>query len=337
MAFANVQVDHSVIVGAVYVDEPGLATEALVDVVEELTGSVDVGGDNDVAIAREINGGAGAGTYFVASNSLGGSNEAGIQFYTSSTTFRASLVAHATSTTLSSSQQLKLDYSGGGIKLALNDAGVRISSTGGFVAGTSTFELLQGAASGIGNIPLFLITTGTNTSNLSASTENIDVRINTSATRTFSTGAITTQRNMVVIAPTYAFSGASTITTAATLAVTGAPVAGTNATLTRRFSFLSQADTGLFTLDGGIEKILARPAVIRGATAIATIVQVAPGAELRLDALRAAFGNGIEAGASAFDGILIARIVAPDGFTLRRALLDALAALGRVPPPAFTL
>ncbi len=91
------------------------------------------------------------------------------------------------------------------------------------------------------------------------------------------------------------------------------------------------------TLDGGIEKILARPAVAANAAAIATLVQVAPDAELRLDALRAAFGNEIEAGASAFDGILVARVVAPDGFTLRRALLDALAALDCAPPRAFTL
>jgi urease accessory protein len=91
------------------------------------------------------------------------------------------------------------------------------------------------------------------------------------------------------------------------------------------------------TLDGSIEKILARPAVAASAAAIATLVQVAPGAETQLDALRAAFGNEIEAGASAFDGILIARIIAPDGFMLRRAVLDALAALDCAPPPAFTL
>jgi urease accessory protein len=66
-------------------------------------------------------------------------------------------------------------------------------------------------------------------------------------------------------------------------------------------------------------------------------LQVAPDAETRLDALRAAFGNEIEAGASAFDGVLIARLIAPDGFMLRRALLDALTALDCAPPPAFTL
>jgi urease accessory protein len=103
----------------------------------------------------------------------------------------------------------------------------------------------------------------------------------------------------------------------------------------RRSGRLMFADA--LTLDGGIDKILARPAVAAGAAAIATLVQVAPDAQTRLDALRAAFGNEIEAGASAFDGILIARLIAPDGFTLRRALLDALTALDCAPPPAFTL
>jgi len=91
------------------------------------------------------------------------------------------------------------------------------------------------------------------------------------------------------------------------------------------------------TLDGSIEKILARPAVAAGAAAVATLVQVSPDAETKLDAVRAIFNSDIEAGASAFDGVLYARFVAPDGFALRRALLDALTALDCAPPPAFTL
>ncbi len=52
-------------------------------------------------------------------------------------------------------------------------------------------------------------------------------------TRQWATGAITTQREFLVNAPTYAFVGASTITTAATVAISGAPIAGTNATITK--------------------------------------------------------------------------------------------------------
>jgi len=51
-------------------------------------------------------------------------------------------------------------------------------------------------------------------------------------TRQWATGAITNQREFAVNAPTYAFVGASTITTAATLYVSGAPIAGANATIT---------------------------------------------------------------------------------------------------------
>ena len=90
-------------------------------------------------------------------------------------------------------------------------------------------------------------------------------------------------------------------------------------------------------LDGAIEKILARSAVAKGANAIATIVRVAPDAEAGCEALRAAFDLEIEAGASAFDGILITRLIARDGFTLRRAIIAALCAIGSPPPRAYLL
>jgi urease accessory protein len=90
-------------------------------------------------------------------------------------------------------------------------------------------------------------------------------------------------------------------------------------------------------LEGAIEKILARSAVAKGANAIATIVRVAPDAEAGCEALRAAFDLEIEAGASAFDGILITRLIARDGFTLRRAIIAALCAIGSPPPRAYLL
>jgi urease accessory protein len=90
-------------------------------------------------------------------------------------------------------------------------------------------------------------------------------------------------------------------------------------------------------IEGDVEKILARPAVANGAAAIATIVRVASDAAAGLDALRAALDPGIEAGASAFDGILVARLIARDGFTLRRAIIAALCAIGSPPPRAYLL
>ncbi len=69
----------------------------------------------------------------------------------------------------------------------------------------------------------------------------------------------------------------------------------------------------------------ARPAALNGGAAYAALLLVAPDAECFLAPLRAAIGD--TGGASAFDGRLFCRMVAPDGFALRRALLPALKVL----------
>ncbi len=86
-------------------------------------------------------------------------------------------------------------------------------------------------------------------------------------------------------------------------------------------------------LDGDIASLLATPATANGAGAAATLWLVAPDAATRLDALRTALA-GAEAGASCWDGMLVARLLAPDAAALRRGVLAALAVLrdGRVPP-----
>jgi len=68
-----------------------------------------------------------------------------------------------------------------------------------------------------------------------ASTESVGVKYDLSATRQWATGALTLQREMLVQAPTYGFVGASTLSDAASFAVSGPPVAGTNATITRKW------------------------------------------------------------------------------------------------------
>src|SRR5581483_9498 len=62
----------------------------------------------------------------------------------------------------------------------------------------------------------------------------------------------TTQRASLFQAPTYAFSssGAQVITNAATVAITGAPIAGTNCTITNDYSLWVQSGAARF--DGGI-------------------------------------------------------------------------------------
>ena len=75
-------------------------------------------------------------------------------------------------------------------------------------------------------------------------------------------------------------------------------------------------------------------AVLGGMTGFATLLHAAPGAERRLDALRGAL-PAHEAGAtSPVPGLVLARILATDGATLRRHVLRALDILrnGRHPP-----
>jgi len=75
-----------------------------------------------------------------------------------------------------------------------------------------------------------------------ANEEYNDVLFNFSRTATWAAGTISNQRAFAVTAPTYAFASASTIVNAATVAIEGAPIAGTNATLTNRVALWVQAD-----------------------------------------------------------------------------------------------
>ena len=72
-----------------------------------------------------------------------------------------------------------------------------------------------------------------------------------------------------------------------------------------------------------VEEALARPAIGGGTRAVATLLLVAPDAAARLEGLRAAL-DAYEAGASAWNGMLLARILAPDAATLRLAVVAGL-------------
>ncbi len=74
-------------------------------------------------------------------------------------------------------------------------------------------------------------------------------------------------------------------------------------------------------LNGEISTTLQRPAIANDARAVATLVHVAPDAETALAPLRDALPQG---GASAWDGLLVARILAPDGAALRKSVIAAL-------------
>jgi urease accessory protein len=85
----------------------------------------------------------------------------------------------------------------------------------------------------------------------------------------------------------------------------------------RRAGRLVYADT--LRLDGPVSELLARPAIAGGNAALATFLHVAPDAALRLDEARGLLdGAGCACGASAWNGLLAVRFLAPDIGTLRR-------------------
>jgi len=94
----------------------------------------------------------------------------------------------------------------------------------------------------------------------------------------------------------------------------------------RRDGRLVYADA--LAVDGDPAAALDRPGLGRGARAVATLLFVAPAAAALIDPLRAALAGaqGL-AGASAWNGLLVARFAAPDGAVLRRDLISALGIL----------
>ena len=85
-------------------------------------------------------------------------------------------------------------------------------------------------------------------------------------------------------------------------------------------------------LEGPIHDLIGRPAALAGNIAYATIIYAAPDAAERLDRLRSLLGEGI-GGASAFDGLISARIVSSDGHDLRRRLVALLRGFRDTPLP----
>jgi urease accessory protein len=78
-------------------------------------------------------------------------------------------------------------------------------------------------------------------------------------------------------------------------------------------------------LDGDLAHLLGRNALANGAVAMATIIYVAPDAAAQLEVVRAALRNTLcDAGASVFEGMLVARILAPSSHALRAAIIVTL-------------
>ncbi len=92
-------------------------------------------------------------------------------------------------------------------------------------------------------------------------------------------------------------------------------------------------------LSGEVAATLAHAATAGGGVAVASLIHVASDAEARLDDLRAALAAApADAGASAWNGMLVGRIVARDGASMRASVVAGLAALrvGRALPRVWT-
>jgi urease accessory protein len=104
----------------------------------------------------------------------------------------------------------------------------------------------------------------------------------------------------------------------------------------RRDGELIQAEC--LNLSDDIGAMLARPAVLDGNRAMATLRYVAPDAEARLDEMRAILSapdatQAAITAASAWNGMMVARFVAPDGYALNREVARVVSAFRRKPLP----
>ncbi|MGC4025448.1 MAG: urease accessory protein UreD [Mesorhizobium sp.] len=90
-------------------------------------------------------------------------------------------------------------------------------------------------------------------------------------------------------------------------------------------------------LEGNIAEKLARPCLLGGHMAMATLLLVADDTEHLLEPVREAIGD--QGGATAFEGKLVARLTAPDSLSLRRHLEPALTILmrGRTLPKVWQI
>ena len=84
-------------------------------------------------------------------------------------------------------------------------------------------------------------------------------------------------------------------------------------------------------LDGAIAEASRQPASLAGHRAFASILYAAPDAEMLRDIVRERLGE--TGGASLVGGVLIVRMLAPTGLSLRQRLIPALAALAKRPLP----
>lgn len=179
---------------------------------------------------------------------------------TNSQTFNLYNTADAGAATPTNYERLGIKYTGNVITFASEAGGTGTARNFNFSGGTF---FVTPSPRTTGSADYFRLITPADTT-LTASAEAMGGQFGGDAsgatvTRQFATGALTTNREFTFIHPTYGFVGASTLTNAATVAITGAPVAGTNATITNPLAFWVQA--GESSLAGNLGIGVTNPAL----------------------------------------------------------------------------
>ncbi len=182
--------------------------------------------------------------------------------------------------------------------------------------------------------PFALRVTGAAHTTLAASTEVVDLDFNLARTVQRATGAVSVQRAARFTAPTYSFVGASVISDAATLAISGAPAAGTNATITRSYALWVQAGSVRFQgLGAGVVQTDTNGVLSSSALASTSIAPGTDGQVFITTGGNAGWGNDLGAGSLTttgyFGGKDTAVAAATGGVGLFRAG-DATAATGGI-------
>jgi len=218
---------------------------------------------------------------------------------------------------------LRVGAAVGGVALRVDSVSPSRIGTGGLNVGTDAnptagFMLVQQGAGGT-RIARAAATTGAASNFLyvgaahtgqTAGTETPDVDFSATATLQHATGALATQRTFIYRQRTYSFVAASTITDAATVAIVGAPVAGTNATITNSRALWVQAGAvefdGETRIDDGLYlRSIISPTAITGTNNNYSPTSLATATVIRQDASGAATLTGLVAQASGRSIILM--------------------------------
>ncbi len=163
-------------------------------------------------------------------------------------------------------------YSGSGI-FATTGTSITLRTAGSINVGvfreygSLSFEGANPSTSGLPKA--WLDFTGTqNNTGITASTEYNAFWYNPPRTYTWNAGGITNQRFFYLRAPTLAFGGASTVTNAATFTISGAPIAGSNATITNPYALWIAS--GMSQFDGNVSLGSSNAVLLGGATSPGT-------------------------------------------------------------------